>query len=138
MTGNHDPHQLTFEWSKVVHTDVTPPPENPCVAPDSGSVAPTGDEDQLVESPPLVQYLPWDFRTTFPDPLDDAIEVEMIDEEDVLPENLAALHEAQAQEMLGTLSRLDAIHDLRAAMESIRRQAEGRASSRKQPRFRLN
>lgn len=113
VSRRSDPRQLTFNWSTAVHTDVTTPPKDSGIALETKPIAAAGNEDQKVELAPLVQHLAWDFRTTFPNPLEDAIESGVVDEDDVLPENLAALHENQAQEMLRTLSELEAVHDAR-------------------------
>jgi hypothetical protein len=62
---------------------------------------------------PLVQILPWDFRTSFPEPLEEAIEAGKLNEDDAVPENLKALHEEHAQHLLTLLSDLDALLDAR-------------------------
>ncbi len=63
--------------------------------------------------PGLVQVLPWDFRTSFPQPLEEAIEAGKLHEDDAIPENLKALHQEHAQHALILLSDLDAVLDAR-------------------------
>jgi hypothetical protein len=53
--------------------------------------------------------LPWDFRTTFPMPLESAIENRRLDESDLDPQNLASLHDEHARHALAILSDLDAV-----------------------------
>lgn len=71
------------------------------------------DRDQPQQSAGLIQRLPWDFRTTFPEPRDDAIEEGKLDETDREPENLKSLHESYAQHCLATLKQLDIVTDAR-------------------------
>jgi len=63
----------------------------------------------------LVQVLPWDFRATFPEPLEEAIESGKLHEDDVEFENLRALHEEHANHALMLLSDLHAVMDARRA-----------------------
>jgi hypothetical protein len=60
-----------------------------------------------------VQVLPWDFVTTFPEPLPDAIEAGTVSEEDAEPENLLAMHEELARQLLHVLVERDEIADAR-------------------------
>jgi hypothetical protein len=60
-----------------------------------------------------VQYLPWDFKTTFPQPTREAIDTGVISDEDAEPENVKAIHDEQARELLITLHDLDAVLDAR-------------------------
>jgi hypothetical protein len=66
-----------------------------------------------VPLPPPVQRLPWDFKTTFPQPTDDVVDAGLVDESDLQPENLKAMHEQYAREMLATLRALDNVTDAR-------------------------
>jgi hypothetical protein len=63
--------------------------------------------------PGLVQTLPWDFRTSFPEPLEEAIEAGALNEDDAAPENLRSLHDEHARHALVLLSDLDAVMDAR-------------------------
>jgi hypothetical protein len=60
-----------------------------------------------------VQRLPWDFRTSFPQPTDDAIENGTLEESDREPENLKSLHENYATQCLATLAALDKVTQAR-------------------------
>jgi hypothetical protein len=91
-----DPGQLQIEWGEVpLEKAVTTPPPLP------------------VSQPPLVQYLPWDFQSTFPQPTPEAIDAGVISDEDAAPENLRALHEEHAREALAVLRDLDRVLDAR-------------------------
>lgn len=59
----------------------------------------------------LVQVLPWDFRTSFPEPLEEAIETGRLNEDDAAPDNLKSLHEEHARHLLVLLAELDAVLD---------------------------
>jgi hypothetical protein len=61
----------------------------------------------------LTLKLKWDFRTSFPDPTEQAIEAGTISAEDRHPEGIRSIHEEQAHEMLMTLRDLDAVLDAR-------------------------
>lgn len=61
--------------------------------------------------PPLI--LAWDFRVSFPQPLDSAIEAGKLHEDDVLPANLKSLHGEFERECLSLLSDLDTFCDAR-------------------------
>jgi len=80
----------------------TPPGSVP--APETATVS-------LPERPPLVQVLPWDFRSSFPPVPDAAIEAGKIYEDDATPENIKALHEEHAQHAVVILATLDALLD---------------------------
>lgn len=62
---------------------------------------------------PPVQVLPWDFRTTFPSVLADAIDAGTITAEDAEPENLAGLHAGHGAALHQALLDLDTVHDAR-------------------------
>lgn len=55
--------------------------------------------------------LRWDFRTTFPEPLESALENGRLDPSDLEPENLAALHAEHARELLATLAAIDRVRE---------------------------
>jgi hypothetical protein len=61
----------------------------------------------------LVQVLPWDFRSSFPEPLEEAITTGKLHEEDAEPENVKSLHDEHARHALVILSDLDAVLDAR-------------------------
>jgi len=56
-------------------------------------------------------YLRWNFRTTFPRPLESAIEAGRLEETDRDPENLASLHNEYARHLLALLSDIDHVHE---------------------------
>jgi hypothetical protein len=63
--------------------------------------------------PDLVQILPWDFMTTFPELMEDAIDSGIVSEEDAEPENLKSMHEELARQLLQVLTDQDDIADAR-------------------------
>jgi hypothetical protein len=75
--------------------------------------SPPVSSDPAEESPPLVQRLPWDFKTTFPQPTNEAIDAGIINDEDTTPENVAAIHDEHARELLVVLRDQDAVLDAR-------------------------
>jgi hypothetical protein len=92
-----DPGQLHIEWDKPA---------------DKGQVT--------IESPlpasgprPPVQRLKWDFKTTFPEPMPEAIDAGVIGDEDATPANVRALHQEHARESLAVLRDLDRVLDAR-------------------------
>jgi hypothetical protein len=92
---------------RIETSDVRPqfaPKSGPCVMCDESV---TGDPERLT------QMLPWDFRTTFPEPLEEAVEAGKLHESDIEFENLRALHEEHARHALALLSDLDAVTDAR-------------------------
>jgi hypothetical protein len=62
---------------------------------------------------PLVQYLPWDFKTTFPQPTQEALDAGTFPEEDATPEGIRSVHDEHARQTLATLHDLDAFLDAR-------------------------
>ena len=70
-------------------------------------------------SPPACQpempvlRLPWDFKTTFPIPTDEAVDAGRILDEDTTPESVRSIHDEHAREALATLRALDAVLDAR-------------------------
>jgi hypothetical protein len=91
-----NPGQLQIDWSKdTVGGPVTAQPPSP------------------VSTPPLVQYLPWDFQSTFPQPTPEAIDAGIISDEDAAPEDLRGIHEEHANEALAVLRDLDRVLDAR-------------------------
>jgi hypothetical protein len=63
--------------------------------------------------PPLVQRLPWDFKTTFPQPTPEAIDAGIVSEEDATPDGVRSIHEEHARELLMGLHDLDAVLNAR-------------------------
>lgn len=61
----------------------------------------------------MVQRLPRDFRITFPQPTDDAIDNGVISQEDATLENIKALHQEHAREALFYPHNLDTVLDAR-------------------------
>jgi len=64
-------------------------------------------------APALVQRLKWDFRRTFPAPTPEALDAGILDDEDCEPENVRAIHEEHAREVLAALRDLDEALDAR-------------------------
>jgi hypothetical protein len=93
-----DPHQLRIDWTGAGIAAATPALPIPSARP-------------AVE--PLVQRLPWDFKTSFPQPCDEAIDNGVMDETYRQPENLKSLHENYARQCLATLAALDKVMDAR-------------------------
>ena len=61
--------------------------------------------------PPLTQILPWDFKTTFPEPLPEAIREGLFEEDD--PDHVRWIHKEHANEALAVLEELDVVLDAR-------------------------
>jgi hypothetical protein len=104
-----DPSQFLIDWktpAPVIH---------------GGDASTRKDETpeqsaQSTSSPvasPLVQVLPWDFKTTFPDPTEQAIEAGVISDEDRTPEGISSIHDEHAREALMALQDLDFVMDYR-------------------------
>ena len=111
--GREDPQQLHIDWSGDHDTDTVAP-----AAPSTPSPAPSAPGTPAAErpaagTPALIQPLPWDFRTSFPQPTPEAIDAGIVSEEDTDPENLQALHGEYAREALSVLRDLDAVLDAR-------------------------
>ena len=108
-TGGKDPNQLHIDW-----TASNAGPQSPTVPPQvSASIppkAPTGIAD---DSLPFDQHLPWDFKTTFPQPSPEAIEAGIVTDEDAEPENIRTIHEEHARELFAALHALDVMLDAR-------------------------
>jgi hypothetical protein len=102
-----DPGQLQIEWTAGGGRVATTPPL-PASVPATVSID-TPETDQS----PLVQRLPWDFKSTFPQPMPAAIDAGVLSNEDAAPENVRALHEEHARELLMVLHDLDAVLDAR-------------------------
>jgi hypothetical protein len=102
VTGSDAPGQLLIDWS-IEGTAKKPP--------DVQEVKSRPPSRQDV--PALVQRLPWDFKTTFPEPLEEAIESGVVDETDREPANLKSLHENYANQCLSVLAARDKVMDAR-------------------------
>jgi hypothetical protein len=99
-----DPNQLLIDWKPAAAVG------------ESAAAAPVLVETALPARPavePLVQRLPWDFKTSFPQPTDDAIDNGFLDETDRQPENLRSLHENYFAQCLATLKERDTVLDAR-------------------------
>jgi hypothetical protein len=106
-------NQFTFNWSTAGLPKAQPSqfPSEPAADP---VPAPEPQSDPIeFKHPDLVQVLPWDFRTSFPEPLEQAILNGKLQPEDATPENLKALHDEHARHALALLSDLAAICDAR-------------------------
>jgi len=97
--------QLLLDWSAPAPQQ-TPEPMLPALIP-----VPETAETSMPERTGLVPVLPWDFRLSFPQIPDAAIEAGKIYEDDATPDNIKALHEEHAQHGLVILATLDALLD---------------------------
>lgn len=102
MKRRDDPNQTLINWS------------NPSVA----ALAPVSNVPDPVklaaEAPaPLVERLPWDFATTFPQPTEEAIDEGILHDTDVLPDNLKALHADFTDQLMANRRQLDKVLDAR-------------------------
>jgi hypothetical protein len=129
-------NQFTFDWSVAVLPNAeqsqfareratTPEP-----VPQSTPEPEPRTDPMEFRHPDLVQVLPWDFRTSFPEPLEEAILNGKLQPEDGTPENLKALNDEHARHALALLSDLDAIATLgaRASIPTPARHREPRSS----------
>jgi hypothetical protein len=113
--------QLQLTWSGLTSTLATntpapPPAETP--PPTSQSPPPAiGDLPVARPTPPrgdgLTLLLKWDFSSTFPSPIEEAIEAGRIQPEDAEPENVRSIHQEHAREMVAMLHDLEAVQDAR-------------------------
>lgn len=95
-----DPQQLQIDWS-------------------GGSASPSSQArtERPAGTPPsvpangLTLKLKWDFRTSFPEPTEQAIEAGTVSAEDMHPDGVRSIHEEHAREMLATLNDLDVVLD---------------------------
>jgi hypothetical protein len=100
----HQPNQLSFDW--VAANELADPL---MVVPNAPQPAPT----EANSPAPLVQRLPWDFQNSFPQPTPEAVEARIISDEDLSAENIRAIHDEHARELLIVLHDLDAVRDAR-------------------------
>ena len=82
---------MSAEHAAIVHGHL-PPPVLPPIIP------------HTAERPP-----PWDFRTSFPRPLQQALTAGLLGDEEPTTEHIEALHLEHANELLGILDSLDAL-----------------------------
>ena len=100
------PGQFHIEWSAVTGqrpVNATPPP----------TIA-RSETNVSVDHPalePLAQCLKWDFETTFPEPLPEAIEAGFIEDEEI--DTVRWIHLEHGKEALAVLHELDAVLDAR-------------------------
>jgi hypothetical protein len=97
-----DPQQLQIDWTGGAAAPPTPEVEI-STARVPPSVQPNG----------LTLKLKWDFKTSFPPPTQEALDAGTMSDEDAEPENLRAIHDEHARELLMTLHDLDAVLDAR-------------------------
>jgi hypothetical protein len=123
-TGTTQPNQLLIDWSTAAESrpaspDIHPQGDSPSLStvalPQSAESPPSKPlpEPFAFRNPELLQVLPWDFRTSFPPPMEEAILNGTLQPEDAEPENLASLHEEHARHGLALLHDLDAVVDAR-------------------------
>jgi hypothetical protein len=114
-TGGNNPHQLKIAWASPGHAITameaeTLPPAN--VTLEQTTLPSHSKMVRTHESPPI-QRLPWDFRESFPQPTEEAIEAGVISEDDCNPDNVRYLHEEHARQALSALRALDIVFDAR-------------------------
>jgi hypothetical protein len=112
-------NQFTFDWSAAAlpKAELSQSPPERATLPEP-TPEPTPEPEPKTDSiefrhPDLLQILPWDFRTSFPEPLEEAILNGKLQPEDATPENLKSLHDEHARHALALLSDLDAVCDAR-------------------------
>ena len=111
-SGGDDSNQLHINWAGG-------DADSPTVA----TVTPVNTEPAapaLAESRTLVQRLKWDFKTSFPQPTDQAVDEGVIDAADLTPDAIRSIHEEHARQALG------ALHDLDVVMDAKRRGVDPR------------
>jgi len=118
-------HQMRLDWTPAEATTTASSP--PAIAPGKSAAGEVAIDAELSlagseqsshppeqpRHPDLVQLLPWDFATTFPQPMPDAIEAGLLSEEDAEPENVKALHDEMTLQLLKVLTDQDEIADAR-------------------------
>lgn len=111
--------QLTFDWSGGTPVAPMPTPE----IPQHASLPPATPEplvprgtdgvyewlDELIPPDCHAISLPWDFESTFPAPLDEAIRDGALNADSLNDESIATLHHEHARECLAVLSDLEAL-----------------------------
>lgn len=91
------PGQFHIDWVRPSETALLPPDSLPAV----------------FVQPPLVQYLKWDFATTFPQPTPEAIDAGVVSDEDCTLEAIRTIHEEHAREAMAVLQEMDIVSDAR-------------------------
>ena len=109
--------QLTFDWGRAKlpapASDIPASASLPPAVPEL--LVPPGTErvyewlDELIPPDCRTVQLPWDFETTFPEPLDEAARVGALDAESLSQDGVASLHHEHARECLAVLSDLEAL-----------------------------
>jgi uncharacterized protein YukE len=96
-----DSQQFQIDWNGGPASPPKPQPrtERPAIPPPS------------VPANGLTLKLKWDFRTSFPEPTEQALDAGTVSDEDMHPDNIRSIHEEHAREMLATLHDLDAVLD---------------------------
>ena len=94
------PGQLHINWSRPPEVELVKAGSTPLVS---------------VPAPlaPMVQYLKWDFTSSFPEPTPEAIQAGVVAYEDCTPEAVRAIHDEHAREAMAVLHDLDAVLDAR-------------------------
>jgi len=102
-----DPNQFQFDWGES-KAEKPSAKSSPAVttSPESSAAAPP-----TVAAAPLIQYLPWDFENSFPEPLPEAIKEGVLEEDD--PDTVRWIHQEHAREGLAVLHELDIVMDAR-------------------------
>lgn len=118
------PNQLLIDWSISAEaypasTDIRPqadfPPFSAVALPQTSEPKPAdlSDDALTFRNPDLLQVLPWDFRTSFPQPMEEAILNGTLQPEDVEPESLTSLHQEHGRHAIMLLNDLESVMDAR-------------------------
>jgi hypothetical protein len=110
--GKDDPHQLNIQWGTRSRSSVPIPPIKPPL-----SHAPA-------DQPTLIQHLPWDFLTTFPDPLEDSLEAGRFTNEEARPAIIQSFHAELGLQLARILTEQDEIADGRRLSEEIQTEVQ--------------
>src|SRR5438105_708449 len=103
--------QLQFSWSGSAANDPSSVLKQACL-PEVPSEQPN-EMLEMAAPENAVAYveLPWDFATTFPEPLPQALEAGKLGEEDLSHEQITSIHEEHAREYECHLAHLDEIEE---------------------------
>jgi hypothetical protein len=97
---------MEIDWNGSTPEAVAEPAYTPAIATPEQAPAPPRESKGVLS-------LAWDFRESFPEPTEQAVEAGIISPEDLTHEGIAAIHAEHAREMLATLHDLDAVLDAR-------------------------
>lgn len=103
--------QLQFDWSGSAANDPSSVAKTTCL-PEVPSEQPNAMLEMAAPENAVSSIeLPWDFATTFPEPLPEALAAGKLGDEDLSREQLASIHEEHAREFESLLRDLEAIEE---------------------------